>query len=458
MPFGLVNSGSTYQRLMDETLRDVKQADPYVDDICIHSHSFTKHISDLRRTFECLKRVNLQLRRDKCTFGYYKGEFLGHLVSKEGHCPSPRLVEKIRNAEKPKNKEELLRFLGLANFYREYVLGFADVAEPLYALTKESTEWSWTASKNSSFEELKYRLTKDPVTLAFPNWEREFLLQVDASSVAVGGVLSQRDGAGHARPLAFFSSGLTPAQKNYSAGELECWALIAASRKFHKYLQAAPSIRFISDHNPLVWLRLQKDPRGKFARWIQELESLDYCVEYIKGSENLPADYLSRLESPIDWEINDEVEHFERHVFAVVPPEDILGKIKAGQREDSAITSSISHLQSGKQLDQGQFKRQVGMTVTNGLLCGGKKNVVPQKLKNEVISLVHNEGHLGIDNTTRLIRNNFFWKRMDRDVEEFCRGCLICQRNKPKHQPKEKLTPIHIAKRPREVIAYDVAT
>ena len=44
------------------------------------------------------------------------------------------------------------------------------------------------------------------------------------------------------------------------------------------------------------------------------------------------------------------------------------------------------------------------------------------------------------------------------DVEEFCRGCFICQRNKPKHQPKEKLTPIHIAKRPREVIAYNVAT
>ena len=82
-------------------------------------------------------------------------------------------------------------------------------------------------------------------------------------------------------------------------------------------------------------------------------ESLDYFVEYIRGSENLPADYLSSLESPIDWEINDEAEHFERRVFAVVPPEDILGKNKAGQREDSAITSSISHLQSGKQLDQG---------------------------------------------------------------------------------------------------------
>ena len=107
------------------------------------------------------------------------------------------------------------------------------------------------------------------------------MLQVDASLVAVGGVLSQEGGGAsrRLRPIAFFSSGLTPAQKNYSAGELECWALIAASRKFRKYLQAAPSIRFISDHNPLVWLRQQKDPRGKFARWIQELEMFNYRVE-----------------------------------------------------------------------------------------------------------------------------------------------------------------------------------
>ena len=72
-------------------------------------------------------------------------------------------------------------------------------------------------------QEFKYRLTKDPVTLAFANWERVFLLQVDASSVAVGRVLSQKDWAGYARPIAFFSSDLTPAQKNYSAGELEDW-------------------------------------------------------------------------------------------------------------------------------------------------------------------------------------------------------------------------------------------
>ena len=136
----------------------------------------------------------------------------------------------------------------------------------LYHLTRDSVDWilGWIAAGNA-FTILKNRLTSTPLILTFPDWTSEFILQVDASSVAVGGVLSQRGEKGGLRPIAFLSSGLTAAQKNYSAGELECWALIAASRKFRKYLQAAPSIRFLSDHNPLVWLRRQKDPRGKFS-------------------------------------------------------------------------------------------------------------------------------------------------------------------------------------------------
>ena len=102
--------------------------------------------------------------------------------------------------------------------------------------------------------------------IVFPDWNKEFYLQTDGSTVAVGVVLMQENKESKRMPIAFFSSGLTESQKNYSADELECWALIAASRKFRKYLQAADKIHFISDHNPLSWLRRQKDPRHKFAR------------------------------------------------------------------------------------------------------------------------------------------------------------------------------------------------
>ena len=241
MPFGSINSGSTYQRLMGETLRSIDRADPYVDDVCVHSSGFGEHLIDLKAILRALREANIQLRRDKCRFGYSKGEFVGHKVSKDGHHAVPRLVEKIKNAKIPNTKRELLRFLRLVNFYREHAPGFAEVVEPLYHLTRESVELALNEAAGNAFETLKAKLVDSPIVLAFPDWSSEFILQVDASSVAVGGVLAQedRETTGKIRPIAFFSSGLTAAQRNYSAGELECWALIATSRKFRKYLQAA---------------------------------------------------------------------------------------------------------------------------------------------------------------------------------------------------------------------------
>ena len=109
-------------------------------------------------------------------------------------------------------------------------------------------------------------------------------------------------------------------------------------------------------------------------------------------------------------------------------------------------------------LTQGQFKKQIGMNINNRLLCRGKRITVPHTMRMEIIALVHNHAHLGTENTISLIRRNFYWKRMNVDIEEYCRGCLTSQRNKLKLQPKERLVPIEVATKPREVIAYDVTT
>ena len=140
-----------------------------MDDTCIHSESFDQHLTDLEQTFKALESANIQLRKDKCSFGYPYGEFLGHIVSHEGHSPIPRLLNKISNAQIPSSKKQLQRFLGLANFYREYIPKFATVAEPLYALTGDRKEWSWGAREEEAFQSLKTMLTKSPTTLAFPD-------------------------------------------------------------------------------------------------------------------------------------------------------------------------------------------------------------------------------------------------------------------------------------------------
>ena len=92
-------------------------------------------------------------------------------------------------------------------------------------------------------------------------------------------------------------------------------------------------------------LRTQKGPRGKFARWIQELESLDYTIQHVKGTENLPADYLSRIHSEVDWDINDDSEYFDRHVYSTTPKFDILTTLKHNQGQDVVVSSAIKQLE-----------------------------------------------------------------------------------------------------------------
>ena len=190
----------------------------------------------------------------------------------------------------------------------------ATIAEPLYALTRKGVPYSWNQACYAGFRTLTHTLTRDPVLLSYPDWDSPFYLQTDASRVAVGGVLSQLDANNKLRPLAFYSTGLNASQRNYTAGEIECWALIALSRKFRDYLKAAQKIIFLSDHNPLRWLRRQRDPRGKFVRWIQELEGWNYEIQYVKGANNAVADFLSRIASEVDHRVNDEYEFMDRLV------------------------------------------------------------------------------------------------------------------------------------------------
>ena len=317
MAYGLCNSQSTYQRAVDQVLEGVPQTETYVDDTCVHTGTFAEHLRCLEATLVAFKKAKMQLRRDKCKFGYTEGEVVGHVVSKAGCRPLQTHVDTIKEFPVPEGKKELQRFLGLCNYYRHFVPKMATLAKPLYELTKKETKWEWPMSCQKSFETLKGALAQC-TTLMFPRWKEPFYVEIDASNEGIGGVLTQEaEGSGTRRPIAFFSSGLDSTKRNYRASELECWAMIAATRKWRKYLQAACKVYLITDHNPLVWLRRKADPRHKFARWILELEDLRYEVVYKKGKLNAAADCLSRIPgTPVD-PVADDSEYFDRHVYRV---------------------------------------------------------------------------------------------------------------------------------------------
>ena len=257
--------------------------------------------------------------------------------------------------------------------------------------------------------------------------------------------------------MAYHSTGLNPAQRNYSAGEIECWAIIAASRKFRDYLKAACKVVFISDHNPLRWLRKQRDPRGKYARWIQELEGLDYEIRHVKGSNNAAADFLSRIECEIDDQVNNEYEYVDRFVYNLSQNGALLDEIRCEQLSDPAIAFAAKQLQEHGTVTKGRYRSQC-LAVSNGVVTRANRILVPDSLRKLVLTQTHNVSHPGIRRTLHRLKQQFTWNGMHRDTQIFCKECNICYRGKSKTKSNEPLTPNSVANSPRQIVAYDVAT
>ena len=137
-----------------------------------------------------MDRAGFQLRREKCAFGYAEFEFLGHLISHQGKRPIPSTTLRISQFPRPNCKKEIRQFLGMVNWYREYIPRMADIAKPLNELAKKDAEWYWNDQCESAYQKLRKRLLREPGRLSFPTWDKPFVVESDASGIATGAVLS----------------------------------------------------------------------------------------------------------------------------------------------------------------------------------------------------------------------------------------------------------------------------
>ena len=122
----------------------------------------------------------------------------------------------MRDAILPTTRKELRSFLGLASYYRRFIPGFARIARPLNNKTSDNVKFVWSEDMQTAFEELKVRLTSAPV-LAYSYYEKPFVVCTDASSKAVGAVVSQAGENGRDNPIHYASRALSSAESNYSA-------------------------------------------------------------------------------------------------------------------------------------------------------------------------------------------------------------------------------------------------
>ena len=237
MPFGLCNAPATFQRLMDRVLSGLKWSSclVYFDDIIVVGTTFQEHLHHLTSVFTRLRGAGLKLKPKKCTLCRQQVTFLGHIVSTDGVATDPSKTEAVSKWPIPQNRKEVQQFLGLANYYRRFVKDFALISKPLQRLTEKNAPFEWTIGCQNAFDELRKRLVSSPV-LAYPDYERRFILDTDASDVGIGAVLSQVSDCGSERVIAYASRSLTRPEQRYCVTRKELLAVVEFVHHFRQYL------------------------------------------------------------------------------------------------------------------------------------------------------------------------------------------------------------------------------
>ncbi|XP_031382022.1 uncharacterized protein LOC116196442 [Punica granatum] len=317
MPFGLCNAPATFQRCMMSIFSDMIEnfIEIFMDDFSVFGKSFESCLTNLGCVLKRCKETNLLLNWEKCHFMVREGIVLGHKVSKKGIEVDRAKVEIIEKLPPPTSTKGVRSFLGHAGFYRRFIKDFSKISRPLCNLLEKDSAFVFNDNCLQAFNLLKEKLTSAPVIVA-PNWELPFELMCDASDYAVGAVLGQRRGkVFHA--IYYASRTLNEAQKNYATTEKELLAVIFACDKFRPYLIGSKIIVY-TDHAALKYLFAKADAKPRLIRWILLLQEFDLEIRDTKGTENVVADHLSRLESDcLDSPINEKFPDEQLHVAEI---------------------------------------------------------------------------------------------------------------------------------------------
>ncbi|CAD5224836.1 unnamed protein product [Bursaphelenchus xylophilus] len=191
----------------------------YMDDIIVGSSTEADHLADIENFFKTIIRFGLKLRIEKCVWGVAEIKYLGLLISKQGSRPDPKNLEAVRKFEKPTTLSQLRSFIGCVSYFRRFIPKFAEIMAPLYELTaggQDQVQEKWAEAQDKAFKEVVERLLKAPV-LAAPRFGYPFIIETDASHIAIAAVLLQKspeDAKIH--PIVYASRKLNQHEARYS--------------------------------------------------------------------------------------------------------------------------------------------------------------------------------------------------------------------------------------------------
>ena len=286
LPMGLCNSPDLFQEHMSELMAGLEFVKVYIDDIlCLTKSDFKDHLRKLEEVFMRIEQAGLRINAEKSFFAKPEVDYLGFHINRKGIQPMPKKVDAIKAIQPPTTRKQLRHFIGLVNYYRDMWPRRSEILAPLSKLSSNKIPFKWTEVEQKAFDKMKDVISKD-VLLTYPNFNKPFEIHTDASHTQLGSVISQ-DG----KLIAFYSRKLNPAQTRYTTTERELLSIVETLKEFRNILYGH-QILIYTDHKNLTHKEFNTE---RVMRWRLLIEEYHPILKYIKGSANIVADALSRL-------------------------------------------------------------------------------------------------------------------------------------------------------------------
>jgi len=454
MPFRLTNAPAAFQRWINRTLQSYIDicCIVYLDDVLIYSDNLEQHQKDVAAIIRAIRQQGMKLKPSKCEFHQRETEYLGCIINNEGVKVDPIKTAAIWDWKAPTNKKGIQEFMGVCNFYRRFINGFSRTAKPLYDQTKKDVVWEWGNKEPTAFDELRQKLCSTPV-LTYLKAGRPLLVETDASQYVCSGILSQQDGDGKWKPIAYRSKTMKPATCNYDVHDKELLAIVHALKEWRRYLKAGGQhFRVLTDHQNLIRFTTTKELTGRQIRWSEVLSGFDFKIEYRPGKEGAKPDALTRRKADMPQEGDERLTQKER---ILLPKEKYfdpsIQEIETIRLEETSYeelrneTAQNEEIQTiRKALERGD-KEMKGVALG---LCQWKdqylwhqgKIWVPNKegIRTNLIRQHHDipqAGHGGTAKTTELLQRKYYWPHMRNMIKQYVKNCDICQRTKVVRYP-----------------------
>jgi transposase InsO family protein len=429
LPMGITNSPDIFQSIMMEVLGDLDYARTYIDDILITSSgSFDDHLAKLNVVLTRLEDTGFRANVRKCYFAEEKLEYLGYWLTRAGIQPQPKKVEAILRLSPPTTKRQLRHFLGMINYYRDMWKRRSHYSAPLTGMVSKTAKFVWGKEQQQAFDRIKKIISRETL-LAFPDFNKEFHIYTDASDHQLGAVIMQED-----KPLAFYSRKLNGAQSRYTTGEQELLSIVETLKEFRNILLGQKLIVH-TDHKNIVYGNLSND---RIARWRLLLEEYGPTYVHVKGTDNVVADALSRMDAD-----------FDAPIPSVDNPIEMANAFSKEKDESFPMSPKLiaKHLKSDKTLAKRAtsdltIKYDVQVVENAELLTHNGKIYIPTKLQRRVVAWYHEYlAHPGQTRLEATIRQVYTWPNLRAHVTEHCRTCDKCQLNKKQRKKYGHLPP-----------------